>query len=120
MGTVVHRVLIITWDTAAAAGILIRQHLGSLGMEWCEFNSPLNGYQTIFVPPSGSKQGWPTADTHNNDIAAAIEFLDNLNSKAAHGCAVEWVCVDYSWDSDNSPEIADSFIRLRRSQEGPK
>ena len=75
-------------------------------------DSGLNGFDSFFIPPDGSKEGWQ----HSNDGDDARErFLVYLRQQAYENGSSElhWVCVQYGDDSLITKIVADSDEQLR-------
>ena len=71
----------------------------------------INGYQSFFIPPDGSKEGWEDSemgDIHRNS------FIDWLTKR---GGAVKWVEVQYGDDDKETKIIRDSdHLLIKRAE----
>lgn len=61
--------------------------------------SNVNGYSTIFIPPDGSKEGWPPSDLGDFNRA---KFLDWVISKRYEdgSSSLSWAEIQYGDDED--------------------
>ncbi len=93
MGTIYHHAIVVTADAddiREAHGRAIKT------FPWVSTLSPngLNGYQSFFIPPDGSKEGW-SESLEGNDLRD--EFIYWLDSQAYNGGSsrFDWVEVGY-------------------------
>ena len=104
MGTIQHNVVIATtWD----------ENLYNKAIKWLDKNakgsyttyaSNVNGYQTIFVGPDGSKEGWASSDEADKLRDEFISFID-------HERFWDWLEVGYG-------ELGQSILRGNNDNRG--
>lgn len=102
MGTVVHHVVIVTTffsvtDQSAKEAVDIAKSLGLTVTE--PVMSPINGYTTFMVVPSGSKQNWPDVDDHDQKVQKFIDYLKSAEYDDGSS-PYEWVELSYGSDLD--------------------
>lgn len=59
--------------------------------------SPVNSYQSFFVAPDGSKEGWADSDRYET---ARTEFIKALRSDEQLYC--DWVLVSFGGDANTA------------------
>jgi hypothetical protein len=94
MGYIKHNAIIVTGDADSASQA--RNIADILGL----YASPImcsqnNGYYSFFIPPDGSKEGWPDSLEHDK---LRQRFKEVLKEKI--DVFVDWVEVSYGGDTD--------------------
>jgi hypothetical protein len=92
-----HTIVVESWDEEQ----INAAHLAATGLfSWVSEISPkaTNGYRSFFVPPDGSKEGWPESDAGN---ARREEFKKILRSfyYEDKSTSVHWVEVQFADDA---------------------
>ena len=66
--------------------------------------SPLsiNGHQSFFIPPDGSKEGWDNSEMGDINRSSFVDWLTK------RGGAVKWVEVQYGDDDKETKIVCDS------------
>lgn len=98
MGYIKHHAIIITsWDDKALAKI--KKKFPIVGKV---IKSHINGYCSLFVPPDGSKEGWPDSD--NGDIIRR-EIKNYIKSLAYEDGSNSVQYVEVSYDEESEVKI---------------
>lgn len=99
MGTIIHHSIVVaSWDLSALCAA--HQIAHSLGLQPSALQTgALNGYCSFFVPPDGSKEGWPESDRGNERRAQFKRWLVAFR-EADGSSALEWVEVAFGNDYD--------------------
>lgn len=97
-----HAIVITTFDKT-----LIEQALeqAEILCDQCSpiMAAPLNGWNTILVPPDGSKEGWEESDLGDAGRAKLIEWLDSKRYDDGSS-PFSWVEVQYG-DDDRETKV---------------
>jgi hypothetical protein len=103
MGYMRHHAIVVTsWKKS----LLNEAHQKALQIfKWVSSISPetVNGYQSFFIPPDGSKEGWPDSDEGDSDRKEFIEWLD-LQRYQDKSTPLDWVEIQYA-DEDYDNKI---------------
>lgn len=75
--------------------------------------SAINGYQSFFVPPDGSKEGWEDSDLGDVNRKLFFEWLES-QQYGDDSSPFDWVCVQYGDDDLKCKVVRDSQEPLRR------
>src|SRR5690348_8955042 len=62
MGWIVHHAIVVTTYSDEAIGAAYRQAQQIFPVVSPPVESEINGYWSLFIPPDGSKEGWPDSD----------------------------------------------------------
>lgn len=108
MGYELHHAIIVTsWDMDT----IKKAHAKALDI--FPNTSPLmpgvsNNYLSFFIPPDGSKEGWPPSEI--GDVARA-KFIEHLGTYEYEdgSSPLDWVCVSYSPDDLESKIVQDQY-----------
>ncbi|MDX2253254.1 MAG: hypothetical protein NW202_13295 [Nitrospira sp.] len=114
MGYMRHHAIVVTsWDESRinaaynrAAEIFGSPYVSSV------IKSPLNGCSSFFVPPDGSKEGWPESEVGD---ARRAEFIAHLHAQAYDdgSNALKWVVPWYGDDERGVGIESDGDEKLR-------
>lgn len=75
----------------------------------------VNGYQSFFIAPDGSKEGWEDSDVGNQERKDFEDYVSTFLVKKFGYCPLVWIEVQYGDDNGETKIIAsDDF------QEGGK
>ena len=74
--------------------------------------SNINGYQSFFIPPDGSKEGWEESDGGDKKRDQFVEWLNTQRTEDG-GTYLKWAEVQYGDEEDNN-------LICRHSGEGEK
>jgi hypothetical protein len=89
-----HAIVVTTWDEA----LIKEAHAEASELfPWVSPISPvaINGYRSFFVPPDGSKEGWPYSNMANGLRDRFVEFL------VVRRC-LDWVEVQFADDGEDN------------------
>ena len=107
MGHMRHHAIIVTsWDAA------LMEEAYERAAELFPVVSPLldseiNGYQTIFIPPDGSKEGWDESNAGDERRHKFLDWLKQRNSERG-GEFYKYVEVQYGDDEGHNLITRDS------------
>ena len=108
MGYMCHHAIIVT---SCIEGLLDRALIQAQAI--FEYVSPIskkavNGYQSFFIPPDGSKEGWGESDDGDE---RRQHFIDWLTSQAFEdgSNSLTWIEVQYG-DGDHDDKISRSYL----------
>lgn len=83
MGYINHHAIVVTGDSYPYAEVAFRKAyekgkelLGDLVSDVVK--SKTNGYQSFFVAPDGSKEGWDLSDEHDARGEKLMDFIDSV------------------------------------------
>jgi len=83
MGYINHHAIIVTGDSYPSAAVALnaahkkaKELLGDLVSD--VIAAKVNGYQSFFVAPDGSKEGWSESDEHDTRREYLLDFIDSL------------------------------------------
>lgn len=63
------------------------ERIKSIGLNVTEITcEDTNGYRSFFVAPCGSKEGWPEARKHLDNIACAIDIINSFAYEDCSNC----------------------------------
>ena len=110
MGYMRHHAIIVTgWNRELV--LTVREHAVDIFSGHCSvspiISSHMNGYESFFIAPDGSKEGW--TDSNCADTARDV-FVAYLNSQRYpdNSSSLSWVCVQYGDDEGLTAIVADS------------
>jgi hypothetical protein len=98
MGYMRHHAIIVT---GSYGDYLLRAHLQARRLEMKVSDivkSSINGFESFFVAPDGSKEGWPESDTGDIARDALIDFLQSMRYGDG-GSPLSWALVQYGDDN---------------------
>lgn len=94
-----HGIAVTTWNSGLGSKAQAKavEIFGTLQVS--DFLGPhVNGYQSFFVAPDGSKEGWAESDDGDAKRKRFIEWM-KAQSYSDGSCALDWI--EYEHDSDN-------------------
>lgn len=94
MSTTTHHAIIVSsWDENRLAAA----HRHALEIFPCVSSiqaSRVNGTQSFFIPPDGSKDGWPQSDDGDRERRAFLDYMEAQRYECGSS-ALDWVEVAY-------------------------
>lgn len=108
-----HAIIVTSWDAKelkdaynTACGIFpIVSNITKMG---------INNYQSFFVPPDGSKEGWDESNEGDRRRKRFIEYLDQQRYEDGSIC-LDWVEIQYG-DDDGITKITCHSDEERREE----
>jgi hypothetical protein len=71
----------------------------------------VNGYQSFFIAPDGSKEWWETSDAGNKERKDFEDYISTSLAKKFGYCPLDWVEVQYGDDEGETKIIASDDFR---------
>ena len=104
MGYMVNHAIVVTYNNPES--VKKAHEVACEIFDWVSPISPevVNGFQSFFIPPDGSKEGWETSDAGDTRRATFISWLKDAYSR---GVYLDWAEVQYG-DDGHEAEVTDA------------
>lgn len=115
MGYIRHHTIVVTsWDEKLIKEI---HETAQDIFEWVSPISPQaqNGYRSFFVPPDGSKEGWPESEVGDANRACFVQYLKDM-AYADGSTAASWVESQYDDDNHEAKVVSASDWIERKNE----
>ncbi|MFT3992405.1 MAG: hypothetical protein QM680_13455 [Luteolibacter sp.] len=105
MGTIHHDAIVITSSDEKELNAA-RNKAATLGLDCSEIvQSKANGYQSFFIAPDGSKEGWESSNKGDEIREAWIRWARERNR-------VDWAHIRFGGDNYEMSELSDHSGRF--------
>lgn len=112
MGYMRHHAIVVTsWDS----DLIEKAHkAASDSFPWVSpvSEAGVNDYQSFFIPPDGSKEGWDSSDLGDSRRAGYVRWLDSQRYEDG-STALDWVEVQFGDDNYQTAIVNDSDAFMR-------
>lgn len=106
MGDIMHHTIIVTsWD---------KERIKKAHKKACKvfptvsesIESQINGYESFFIPPDGSKEGWAESERGNENRQEFIEWLNSQKYEDG-STPFDWAEIQYGDDKNKDNKMID-------------
>lgn len=117
MGYIVHSAIIVTSEFPS---IVAAHDRAEAIFPWVSCVSPaaVNGSRSFFIPPDGSKEGWPESDEGDQQRAEFIEYLRAQAYPDGSSC-LDWIEIQFGGDMRGAARIQTREDQNGRSRDIP-
>jgi hypothetical protein len=111
MGYMRHHAIVVTsWDEQLLDQVrdqIVALDEADLALTSSIVDGPSNGFQSFFIAPDGSKEGWPESDAGDRFRDAAVEVLRSV-AYSDGSSSVDWCEVQFGDDNDDNRVVRSS------------